>query len=492
MIKSYIYNNIEFYKVYKAYMGIRRKYKSGNSEYFIRAIRMAEEVKGESGHMVEKDKQVRRNGLMVMNEKIRERKKRLFIVMVILLIMTTGCGNAMQRGKGNGAKTVSDTAEESMNAEGSIDIEESSDTKESGDAGHSIIPPDDIAAVCQDIYEEAVEKNTSTSPEVIHSMVKRLGEHGYSAVDSENQINMVCPEQMKRFCGQVEAQEEAEAVLIIVKSAVSFFKYEFKTKEGNVEVQRSYYLYQGGYWKTVSTENYPAYAWVYPEEGYLFFEEYHMPGYDGSSGHTAVRIEPLDERCRELNRKYLRTIGYELNNLFTSDWSEDDFRELNFYDLYEILYQMKNGQYGASEFFAEGVNYEIPKAEFESVFQNFFRIDSRRLQQDTIYHEDTGAYQYRTRGMHDFAPTPEIPYPEVISCEENQDGTIKLTVNAVWPEENLGKAFCHEVVIRPLEDGGFQYVSNHVIPSEDNVEVTWYTERLSEDKWQEYYGRLSK
>lgn len=92
--------------------------------------------------------------------------------------------------------------------------------------------------------------------------------------------------------------------------------------------------------------------------------------------------------------------------------------------------------------------------------------------------------------MFDFAPTPYSPYPEVISYEENRDGTIKLTVNAVWTEGNLENAFCHEVIIRPLENGDFQYVSNHVIPSEDNVEVTWYTERLSDDKWQEYYGEM--
>lgn len=37
-------------------------------------------------------------------------------------------------------------------------------------------------------------------------------------------------------------------------------------------------------------------------------------------------------------------------------------------------------------------------------------------------------------------------------------------------------------------ESGFQYVSNHVIPSEKNVEVTWYAERLSDDEWGECYG----
>lgn len=78
----------------------------------------------------------------------------------------------------------------------------------------------------------------------------------------------------------------------------------------------------------------------------------------------------------------------------------------------------------------------------------------------------------------------------MIAYEENEDGTIKLTVNAVWPEKNRGKAFSHEVVVRPLKDGGFQYVSNYVIPWVENVEEVWYPERLSDEKWREYYSGM--
>lgn len=417
------------------------------------------------------------DSLIVINGKI---KKQLSTIVAIILLMLTGCSNTMGQETGNEPKAELDPVE----IDNGVDFAEGSNFTE-----ESIITAEDIVAVYQDIYDEAAQNNTLGSLDVIRRIVNRLGENGFSAVDNENQIDMVCPENIKQFCGKVEAQEEAEATLIVVISADSFIKYDFTTKDGNVEVVRSYYLYRGDDLGTVSTTNYPAYTWVYSKGAYLFFEEYHMPGYDGPSGHTAVRIEPLDEMCREYNRKYLMTIGYKLNNLFTSDWDEDNFQELNFYDLYEVLRQMKNGQYSVASLH-EGINYEIPKSDFESVFQTFFRVDGQVLQQFTTYHEDTETYQYRTRGMFDFAPTPYSPYPEVISYEENQDGTIKLTVNAVWTEGNLENAFCHEVIIRPLENGGFQYVSNHVIPSEDNVEVTWYTERLSDDKWQEYYGGM--
>lgn len=401
----------------------------------------------------------------------KKRKKQLLTIVVILSFLITGCSN----------KRLLDTI--MTNSEEKGDIEEKGKDAEGEDI-------ECITAVFRNLYKEAIERNISDSLEVIRSVVNRLAENGYSAVDSENKIDLVCPDQIKQFCKQVEAQEEAEATLIVVISIFCFVKYKFTTKAGKVEVLRNAYLYKGKDWEMVSTKKYPAYTWIYSEEGYLFFEEYHMFGFDGPSGHTAIRIEPLDEICRKLNRKYLRTIGYEQNNLFTSDWSEEDFQKLNFYDLYVVLYQMKNELYTSVRFFEEGVTYEIPESEFESVVQTFFRIDTQVLRQYTRYHKETETYQYRERGIFDFASTPNIPYPEVISYKENLDGTIQLTVNAVFPERNLGKAFCHEVIIRPLEDGGFQYVSNHVIPSKDNVEMTWYTERLSDEKWQEYYGGI--
>ena len=68
--------------------------------------------------------------------------------------------------------------------------------------------------------------------------------------------------------------------------------------------------------------------------------------------------------------------------------------------------------------------------------------------------------------MFDFAPTPNIPEPEVVAYKKNPDGTLRLTVNAVWAEKCLEQAFCHEVTVRPLEDGSFQYVADtpHIVP----------------------------
>ena len=91
-------------------------------------------------------------------------------------------------------------------------------------------------------------------------------------------------------------------------------------------------------------DEYEAYEWKYTEKGYLFLEEYHPPGFDGAPGETGFRVQPLDKTCRELNRKYVMPLGYALNNLLITNWDNQNYTELDFYDLYEKMYYMKYGK----------------------------------------------------------------------------------------------------------------------------------------------------
>ena len=71
-------------------------------------------------------------------------------------------------------------------------------------------------------------------------------------------------------------------------------------------------------------------------------------------------------------------------------------------------------------------------------------------------------FRYRPRGLYD-CEFPYEPYPEVISYEKLQDGTLKLTIEAVWEIRMLDQAITSELMIKPMEDGSFQYLSNKVI-----------------------------
>ena len=355
---------------------------------------------------------------------------------------------------------------------------------------------DEIIEICSQLYKKASEENKIADLEMIRIIVNQFGENGYPAVDSRNQINMTEPEKVVEFCEKVDAQEEAEITILEVSYLGGFVKYDLHTKDGKVDVVRSYYKYENGDMYREVTGSYQAEYWNYTEDGYLMFsgvwfsEELYVLTLSGAEVHTALRVQPLDETYRELSRKYLLPIGFEQNNMFIVDWSEDDFGDLNFYDMYDLLYQKINGTYTpyvADDNLGVGAVYRIPKDDFESVIMAYFNIDSETLQSKTIYYAEDETYEYKPRGFEE-VEYPEYPYSEVVGFTKNSDGTLTLTANVVFPYVGDSKVYAHEVVVRPLENGGVQYVSNRIIPSEDNCEETWHTPRLTAKEWDEIYG----
>ena len=355
---------------------------------------------------------------------------------------------------------------------------------------------DEIIEICSQLYKKASEENKIADLETVRIIVNQFGENGYPAVDSRNQIDMTEAEQVEWFCEMVDTQEEAEITIIEVSYLGGFVKYDLETKGGNVDVVRSYYKYENGNMKREVTGSYQAEYWNYTEDGYLMFsgvwfsEELYVLTLSGAEEHTALRVQPLDETYRELSRKYLLPIGFERNNMFIVDWSEDDFGDLNFYDMYELLYPKVNGTYipyVADGNLGVGAVYQIPKNDFESVIMAYFNIDSETLQSKTVYYAENETYEYKPRGFEE-VEYPEYPYSEVVGFTENSDGTLTLTANVVFPYAGNSKVFAHEVVVRPLENGGVQYVSNRIISSEDNYRETWHTPRLTAEEWEKIYG----
>ena len=347
-----------------------------------------------------------------------------------------------------------------------------------------------------DIYVEAAKNNELTDMEIVCKVIKRFGECGYAAVDCENRVDMTQMQSVMDFCDSVENQKEAEVTIIQVSSLGGFSVYHLQTENGVVHVKRCYYGYKDGIMKSEDEGEYQTDYWRYTDDGYLMFsgtyfsEELYVLTLSSAEEHVAFRILPLDAKCRELNEKYLLPIGYELNNMFLVDWNEDDFGDLNFYDMFDLLYPKLHNEkfpYVADDNLGIGAVYHIPKTEFENVIMEYFNIDSETLQSKTVYDSEDSTYEYKPRGFEE-VEYPEYPYSEVIGYTENSDGTITLTANVVFPYSGNSKVYAHEVVIRPLEDGRVQYVSNRIIPSEDNSEETWHTPRLTAEEWEELYG----
>lgn len=372
----------------------------------------------------------------------KEKKKilTLFVMAGTAILVMTGCCNELQ--------------EVQENREIVVDNEVRLPNEDDFDDAVS------IAAIYRDIYDEAVETNTLSSLETLRRIVARLGENGYVAVDSENQVDMAGAEQVIEFCKAVDEKKSAMLTIIVIKD-FGFRKFDLKTEDGNVNIVRGYYQYdQDGCLQNRSTVSYPADIWQYTEEGYILFEgsyfsdENYVLTLSDTPEHTALRVLPLDEKCRELNRKYILPVGYEQNNIFLTDWNEEDIGELDFYDIFDNFYPILHGQsvpYVADESLAVGAVYQIPEEIFENVIMTHFNVNKEALRRETTYNPEKAAYEYRPRGFYE-VEYPDIPYPEVVSYTENQDGTITLIVNAVYPNGNTSMAYSHKTVIRPLEE----------------------------------------
>lgn len=408
----------------------------------------------------------------------KEKKKilTLFVMAGTAILVMTGCCNELQ--------------EVQENREIVVDNEVRLPNEDDFDDAVS------IAAIYRDIYDEAVETNTLSSLETLRRIVARLGENGYVAVDSENQVDMAGAEQVIEFCKAVDENKSAMLTIIVIKD-FGFRKFDLKTEDGNVNIVRGYYQYdQDGCLQNRSTVSYLADIWQYTEEGYILFEgsyfsdENYVLTLSDTPEHTALRVLPLDEKCRELNRKYILPVGYEQNNIFLTDWNEEDIGELDFYDIFDNFYPILYGQsvpYVADESLAVGAVYQIPEEIFENVIMTHFNVNKEALRRETTYNPEKAAYEYRPRGFYE-VEYPDIPYPEVVSYTENQDGTITLIVNAVYPNGNTSMAYSHKTVIRPLEEDCFQYVSNQMMNLIDEHDIWWHSNRLTKEEWIEIYG----
>lgn len=363
-----------------------------------------------------------------------------------------------------------------------------------GELGHNpdnLGNEEEIANLYREVYEKVTKDETLESLEIMEQIIECLGEHGLTAVDGDNQINMVNAGKAEQFIRRQGSGEEGELSVIRLLFPNGFAIYNLRTEERAVSVVRSYYEYKDGRMENGSRDRYEAQAWQYTQEGYLMFEgelfseEQYALTMSVETEHVAMRIKPLDTELRKMNQQYIRPVGYGRNNLFLLDWNEDDFGETDFQDMFDVLYPLVYGKRNpyAEKGIGTGEVVHIPADEFEHVIMSYFQIESRELQKKTVYFPGDNTYGFRTRELEELEYS-EIPYPEVADCTENGDGLITMTVNAVYPEEHVSKAFSHEVTVRILPEGGFKYVSNHVIPSEKNNTGSWHKDRQSKGESQ--------
>lgn len=365
-----------------------------------------------------------------------------------------------------------------------------------------------IADEYHDIVQKAQKKGTLNSLETQKEIVKRLGKKGYAAVDHDNQTDMVNAEKVKEFCKDAKENKRTQVKILLVMDNGGFVQYHLEAEEGKITVCRSSCFINStqdapeisdktnsgkkdGSKYEIYFEKFQAHAWEYTKKGYLFLEQWHKEGFDGAPGQTLIRVEPLNQACREMNRKYVLPAGYGITNMLSTDWNEGNYGNLDFYDLYEVTYRMKYAEPVPYEENFAGAEYEVPEEDFEEVIQTYFPINKKEIRKHACYRQDGKTYRYRPRGLYDTV-FPYEPRPEVVDYKEQKDGTLKLMVEAVWERGRSDQIMSSELIVRPLDNGGFRYVSNRVTKMKAPDGPAWYTKRLSEKEWDSLYGKEKK
>ena len=75
---------------------------------------------------------------------------------------------------------------------------------------------EEILKSCREAFEEAEKKDQLGDLEMLRNLVNKLGESGYTAIDSENQINMTAYEKFIQFCEAKEKGKEGRMTVVEV------------------------------------------------------------------------------------------------------------------------------------------------------------------------------------------------------------------------------------------------------------------------------------
>lgn len=357
-------------------------------------------------------------------------------------------------------------------------------------------PARDIAESFRDIYERAKAEDRLDHLDTKRAIVECLGRSGHVAVDMENQINMTRADKMQKFIEAAKFKEKADITVLCVEDEGSFTQYRLETEKGEIWVERKWIAWEKGKPQVKYEEEYRAAPWSYSDKGYLFFKKYQPEGYHGPMPYTYFRVQALDDRYREMNRKYILPIGYGENNLFFLDWNKNDYGKVDFDDLFRKLYRQVYGEdipyTMSSETWGIGKRYRISGEEYEKVLRSFFEISSEELRQRGTYFSQDDTYEFRPRACYDMEMPEEAAYPEIIECRENGDGTKTLTVNAIYPAESSAEVLTHEVTVCDKENGGFEYISNKVLYENKELINSWHRDRLTRERWEEMFPEVEE
>ena len=298
-------------------------------------------------------------------------------------------------------------------------------------------------------YSSGVREFTSEQRKAV---VEQLGKAGLVSVEEDT--NMQNPERMEKFYADYLNGQDSMVTIFEVQrdgliGAVTFIYRKEKIQTYYIGVR----WMEGGMPEIQGTSVSDVTEIKLTEKGYFIY------AYEYVIAHASLRqywrIKPLSEECRELGKRYLEGLDYQMYNLLVINWNSNNVTDVLMPGLFDDLYRIDTG----NNFKAE--KNMVDAETFERIMTTYLPVSVEQLRHFYEYDATKNSYIYEQ-----IYASPYPPFGEVVDYTENIDGTITLIVDGVWPDYNSDLAFRNTLVVQPFEDGTFRYLSNSIEPME--------------------------
>ena len=298
-------------------------------------------------------------------------------------------------------------------------------------------------------YSSGVREFTSEQRKAV---VEQLGKAGLVSVEEDT--NMQNPERMEKFYADYLNGQDSMVTIFEVQrdgliGAVTFIYRKEKIQTYYIGVR----WMEGGMPEIQGTSVNDVTEIKLTEKGYFIY------AYEYVIAHASLRqywrIKPLSEECRELGKRYLEGLDYQMYNLLVINWNSNNVTDVLMPGLFDDLYRIDTG----NNFKAE--KNMVDAETFERIMTTYLPVSVEQLRHFYEYDATKNSYIYEQ-----IYASPYPPFGEVVDYTENIDGTITLIVDGVWPDYNSDLAFRNTLVVQPFEDGTFRYLSNSIEPME--------------------------
>lgn len=325
-----------------------------------------------------------------------------------------------------------------------------------------------IMGLAADLYESAEKGSAPDSifpEEALRELTERIGETGSPVRSNRVYSNMENYENMEKFLSDSAAGVNGKILVYEIHSDGSIGRYQYSFDGENMHVLAANFMRDSEGTPVMAYISHTRLAeWRYTEKGWFAYKLC-VPEYpevtEVVDGSCLIRIKPITEENREMSEKYVFGLGYRGNNLLCSDWDEDHLEALDYNGAYEYLYAMKYRE----EFPAEDYQTGIPKEEFEHLIMEYLPVTAEEIRSYAAFDGERQTYVWKGLAYSNhISAWFETSVPEVTEVKENDDGTVTLRVDAVCSMVLCDDAvITHELTVRLLADGGFQYLGNRVL-----------------------------